>query len=261
MNIQMQKSIEEQLKSIGIEQNEARAEARWIAAFTSDADKAAEIVRRRSSREPLQYIFGEADFRFLTLKVTPETLIPRPETEELVDIVLKTVKRNGRMLDLGCGSGAIILASLHERKDLSGIGADISQGALKVAEENRSKYNITRAVFRQSDLFSALSGEKFDLIAANLPYVSEAEWRELEPEVRDFEPITALTAGHDGLELMEKTLEQAGNFLNPGGTVIFELSPHQAPVIAEYAEKLGCKSTILRDMTDRDRFVSAVFPE
>ncbi|MBE6403325.1 MAG: peptide chain release factor N(5)-glutamine methyltransferase [Lentisphaerae bacterium] len=218
-----------------------------------------EIIERRLHNEPWQYIFQRAYFRDLTLKVTPAVLIPRPETEILVDWCIDILPEGGKVLDLGTGSGAIALSVATERPDARVTACDVSRDALAVAAENAQNTAPGRVRWVESDLFSDLQGEKFDLIAANLPYVTENEHLELSPEVRLFEPKLALTSGEDGLELIRKTVVQAAGHLSPHGAIILEMSSSQTGTVAElFCETLQyCAIEIIKDYTQRDRFVAA----
>ena len=235
-------------------------EARWIAGETPDAASAMLTARKRASGMPLQYLLGTAPFRNLMLKVDPRVLIPRPETELLAQWLIDHAPVNGKILDLGCGSGAIALATASERSDLSVIAADVSCDALAVAEANAAFCKISNVEFIHSDLFAGLSGYKFDLIGANLPYVTEEEFPSLPPEVRDYEPRLALTAPDNGLALIRRCIEQLPDHLNPGGGVIFELSPPQAKKTAQLLTAQGLTSAILLDLCGRERFVTGVCP-
>lgn len=266
-------NIIRRLRGFGIDRRESAAESRWIAEYLrraapgggAEREKLLEnILSRRSGREPLQYILGEADFRYLTLEVNSAVLIPRPETEELCDELFRHIPGRGegmRLLDLGCGSGAIALAAAFERPELEVVAVDVSPEALAVAEKNREKYRLKNVRLLRSDLFSGLDAkEKFDFIAANLPYVSEEEYAALEPEVRQYEPKLALTAGDGGCALMKKAAERARDFLEPGGRMIFELSPQQSGTLAGHLRTLGYRQVSeLCDLTGRSRFVAGVF--
>jgi release factor glutamine methyltransferase len=234
-----------------------RQESRWIAEDAPDCDTALNYARRRAGGEPLQYILGTAPFRNLMLKVDSRVLIPRPETETLVQWLIERVPLGGKVLDIGCGSGAISISLADERPDLQVFAVDISNEALELAKENAELCGV-KVNFRHSDLFSALDGEKFDFIAANLPYVTEEEYAELDFEVKNFEPKLALTADDDGLELILKTIEQLPCFLNSGGGAIFELSPHQAQRCCIALENIGLHSAVVKDLCQRDRFVVGI---
>ena len=234
-------------------------ESRWIVEDAPDADSALDYARRRIEGEPLQYILGTAPFRNLMLKVDRRVLIPRPETETLVQWLIDRVPAGCSVLDLGCGSGAIAIALADERRDLQVTAVDVSADALALAKENGQLCNVD-VEFVQSDLFSALSGRKFDFVAANLPYVTEEEYAGLDSEVKDYEPKLALTADDDGLFLILKTIETLSGHLNPGGGAIFELSPHQAARTASALAAAGFSSAVVKDLCQRDRFVTGILP-
>ena len=216
-------------------------------------------LSRRCNREPLQYILGNAPFGELELKVTPAVLIPRCETEVLVDHAVKHLPENGKLLDVGCGSGAISLLAAYRRRDIAVTALDKSPEALAVAGENARLLDLSsRVKFHESDLLSALTEEKFDVIAANLPYVTFDEYAELAPEVRSFEPQLALTAPDEGMALIFGLIRTAPRFLVPGGSIVLEMSPHQT-VRAESALKENGFSEveIFADQFGKMRFVAA----
>lgn len=215
-----------------------------------------QLAARRCSREPLQYITGKAYFRDIVLDVDPHVLIPRPETELLVDFVINKLPVNGRLLDIGTGSGTIAVSTAVERRDVRVTAVDVSYEALQIAEKNAEKYGV-EIRFIESDLFSALAGEWFDVISANLPYVTEDEYKDLAPEVRSHEPVLALVAADDGFELIRRTAEALSDHLFPGGSAIFELAPAQAPRLQKLLQSLGFVSGVIRDLAGRDRFVTA----
>lgn len=221
------------------------------------------LGNRRAGREPLQYLLGYAYFMDIRLDVSPEVLIPRPETECLVEWTAKYLPRSGTLLDLGTGSGAIALAVAYERPDAVITAVDVSPNALSIALNNAEKLGLSRVRFLESDLFCALEGEAFDLIAANLPYVTDEEYTGLEPEVRCHEPRLALTAPDAGFDLIRRAAHAAAQHLKPGGRIIFELSPFQAPRLAELLAAAGAFREIaaMQDYTHRERFVTARLAE
>ncbi len=233
-----------------------RREAQWLVEESSSEQAAWENALRRAAGEPLQYVLGTAPFRDLMLKSDPRALIPRPETETLAQWIIDRTPAGGKVLDLGTGSGAIALAVATERPDTMVTAADISPDALALAQENALLCGAENVSFIRSDLFSALENHRFDTIGANLPYVTEDEYAGLSPEVRDFEPVLALTAPENGLLLIRRTIENISNHLNPGGGAIFELSPHQAPQTAAMLEQAGLTAEIVKDLCGRDRFVT-----
>jgi release factor glutamine methyltransferase len=221
-------------------------------------DALEKILQRREKREPLQYILGHAHFMKLDLFVNPNVLIPRPETELLVEHLCKIAPQNGKVLDLGTGSGAIALALAFERNDLRISAVDISKTALAVAKKNRDKYQLDNVEFLESNLFSNLKERRFDCIAANLPYVSENEYIYLMPEVKEFEPKLALTAPEEGLELIYKCIKKAPEHLNSEGLIIFEMGINQAQNISQALSVSGNFKNIktIQDYSCRNRFVS-----
>ncbi|MCP3966296.1 MAG: peptide chain release factor N(5)-glutamine methyltransferase [Lentisphaerae bacterium] len=220
---------------------------------------AEEMVIRREKHEPLQYIIGEAHFMSLALYVTPDVLIPRPETEILVEKICEIIPKNGTLLDLGTGSGAIALAAAYERLDIKVTAVDVSINALEVARQNSKKYGMDTVEFIESDLFSNLSHQRFDCIAANLPYVTDEEYKTLMPEVKKYEPRLALTAPDSGLKLIFKTIKHAHKHLQPDGYIIFEHGIHQAEAIRDAleGEKRYKDIEIIQDYSRRDRFTAA----
>ncbi len=231
----------------------------------SEADPAAvlrgeAIVTRREKREPLQYLLGNAPFRDIELEVTPDVLIPRPETELLVDFVLKHLPPGGRLLDVGTGSGAIGLAAAFERRDITVLALDVSPAALAVAARNAARLKLAdRVEFRAGNLLAALApDETFDLIAANLPYIAEEDYAGLQPEVRDHEPKLALTAADGGLALVLELARQAPPRLTPGGRIIFEIGEGQAERLVMALKQNYREVGVIRDYNRIDRHVYAL---
>ena len=232
------REIARRLREAGIAN--ADQEARWLhaAAFPrryvdySDLENGAyqdrleDMVSRRLAREPLAHITGRRAFWNHVFDVTPDVLDPRSDTETLVELALE--KQWSRVLDMGTGSGCILLSLLAEREDTTGLGIDVSADALKVAESNAQRLELThRAEFRHSDWFEAVDRE-FDIIVSNPPYIAEGELATLEPEVRDHEPRIALTPGQDGLAAYRKIIPAAHEFLKPGGWLMVEIGYEQA---------------------------------
>lgn len=216
-------------------------------------DALLEMFRRRALHEPAQYILGRAPFRELELQVTPAVLIPRPETEELVTLALERAPQGAKILDMGTGSGAIPIALKTERADLQITAVDLSSEALAVARANAASYKA-EIEFLSSDLWQNLQSRIFDLVTANLPYVSEDEYKQCSSEIF-FEPVMALTAPRDGLELMEKMIRELHDHLSPGGWAIFELSPWQNPLICALGTSLNFKAGSVNDLEGKARFV------
>jgi release factor glutamine methyltransferase len=199
------------------------------------------LVGRRSRREPLQYILGRAEFWSLTFAVGPSVLIPRPDTEVLVEEALRRVKADGTILDVGTGSGAIAVALAHELPAARLIGIDISASALQVAAENARHQGVAERVeLRQVDL-ACLPPGPFDLIVANPPYIPTQDLAGLMPEVRDYEPSSALAGGTDGLDCYRLLAGQAIDRLLPGGWLLVEVGIGQAAAVREFFIAAGLR--------------------
>lgn len=212
---------------------------------------------RRVAREPLSHITGERLFWGRAFRVTPDVLDPRPETEVLVDAAVR-VGPFARILDLGTGTGCLLLSLLGEWPTATGVGTDISVAALNVARENAELQDVaSRAVFIQSDWFDQVAG-CFDLIVSNPPYIAAHEMAGLAPEVRDHEPDLALTPGDDGLAAYRLIADRIRNVLSPGGVVMVEIGPTQALEVSELFARGGLTvSSILPDLDQRPRVVVA----
>ena len=185
-----------------------------------------EWLRRRAAHEPIQYILGEQEFWGLTFAVTPDVLIPRPETEHLVEALLERVPHDQpvRIADVGTGSGAIAVALAHSLQLAQVTALDISEAALAVARQNADTHQVAdRVRLLTSDLLSAVAGERFDAIVSNPPYVAEADRDSLEPQVRDYEPAMALFGGPSGFEVYERLIPQAREALQPDGWLLIEM--------------------------------------
>lgn len=200
------------------------------------ADEALEkfnaMLERRLKREPMAYIRGKKEFYGHEFAVTPDVLIPRPETEALVAFLVKNAKDNASILDMGTGSGAIAVAAKLARPDLLVAATDISAEALKVAKQNAQKLGAQIELIK-SDLFDNIDGD-FDLIAANLPYVPT--YTPLEKEL-DFEPDLALFADDDGLDLYHKFFLEVEEYMTPGGIIVIEHDPRQFSWILAYTRR------------------------
>lgn len=219
----------------------------------------------RAERRPLQYILGRTPFRELELMVDERVLIPRPETEELVGAVLARVREWGRegleAVDVGTGSGAIALSLVTEGPFQKVVAIDRSSDALAVAQANAEALGPAgaRVEFREGDLLDPVGEERFDVIVANLPYVSPQEFGELEPEVREWEPEGALVARDGGLELLRRLVSLAPQLLRPGGLLALEVGMTQAREVAAAMDQVPALGApvILRDLAGKDRIVLA----
>lgn len=275
-------------------------EARWIVAHavgvsprelvsrldnrTPAATAAAveEMTDRRIAGAPLQYILGEWSFRRLEVSVDQRALVPRPETEEVVDVALAELRRvesgagraaSGTTLiaaDLGTGSGVIALSlALEGPAGLEVWATDVSDDALALARTNLSSFSDTHPTARPVHLaggswFEALPDAlegAIDVVVSNPPYVSAAEWSALDPEVRDHEPRTALVPGTTGREALETLIDVARSWLAPGGSLVLEMAPHQADAMADRAADAGYTDiAVRRDLAGRDRILVARRP-
>ncbi|MBX3736165.1 MAG: peptide chain release factor N(5)-glutamine methyltransferase [Candidatus Didemnitutus sp.] len=220
------------------------------------------LVKRRSEREPLQYIVGTTEFSGLTLKVDRRALIPRPETELLVELAKEQFSASppAHVLDLGTGSGAIALALAKHFADAMVTAVDVSSDALALARENATALGLAERVrFSQSDWLAGVTeGEKFELIVANPPYLSDAETKETAPEVQKFEPWNALSAGPDGTAALRKIIAESPRWLAVSGVLMLETGIAQHAQLLEAAKAAGFSSAeSRRDLTGRDRFVIA----
>ncbi|MFM2356143.1 MAG: hypothetical protein RLZZ528_1879 [Pseudomonadota bacterium] len=216
-------------------------------------------IAARLRRQPVAQITGLRAFYGHDFRVTPDTLDPRPETELLVDLALS--RPFARLLDLGTGTGCILLSCLAANRAATGIGTDLSEAALAVATGNAARLGLSsRAHFRRSDWFAEVP-ERFDLIVSNPPYIAEAEMAALAPEVRDWEPRMALTPGGDGLAAYRAIARGAPARLMSGGRLIVETGWQQGPAVAELLTAAGLVSVeVAADLNGRDRVVSAVKP-
>jgi release factor glutamine methyltransferase len=217
-------------------------------------------LRAREARRPVAQITGSRLFWGRPFRVTPDTLDPRPETECLVAEALAAPFQ--RVLDLGTGTGCILLSLLAERPQARGLGIDVSEAALAVAAENARGLGLAaRAELRQGDWFSGLEG-RFDLIVSNPPYIAAAEMAGLAPEVALHEPAQALTDGADGLTAYRAIAGGAGEHLLPGGRILLEIGPTQGAAVAGLLAGAGLSGVrVLPDLDGRDRVVAAQAPQ
>ncbi len=184
------------------------------------------FVRRRATREPIQYISGVQEFYGLEFEVTPDVLIPRPETEILVERAINLIGEieNAVLCEVGIGSGCIAISLLHGATSATAIGLDVSDAALGVTHRNAERHSVAnRLELRLSDVFEGLADQKFNLILSNPPYVSAMDIDGLEPEVRDFEPHLALTDGSNGLSIIRRIVNGAPGHLSPSGHLLVEI--------------------------------------
>lgn len=216
-----------------------------------------EIYQQLASHKPAQYIIGQADFFGMQLKVDERVLIPRPETEELVDLILtENPEESLKILDIGTGSGAIALALTKNRPDWSVTAADISQAALELASENAKNQNLN-IFFKKSDCFAEIS-EKYDIIVSNPPYISREDESEVGLNVLHSEPHLALFADEDGLAIYRRIAEDAKDYLTDGGKIYLEIGYKQGQSVPDLFRKYLPEKRIrtLKDQFGQDRMVA-----
>ncbi|MCA9435254.1 MAG: peptide chain release factor N(5)-glutamine methyltransferase [Candidatus Omnitrophica bacterium] len=219
-------------------------------------DRAYCLLQRRLRHEPMAYILGRKDFRNLTLKVSPAVLIPRPETEELIDLAREIQPRASHIIDVGTGSGCIPLSLAEVFPESHLFGVDFSIEALHVALSNdpASRVNWIRA-----DWLGAFASGSFDLAVSNPPYLTEQEMETLEPQVRDYEPVSALDGGVDGCDQYRRLIPQIARCLRSGGHTVLEIGPSVAHKVAGLLNESGFRQiSIHKDLAGRDRFASGV---
>ena len=223
------------------------------------------LLKRRSSREPLQYILGEVDFRDLKLKVDKRVLIPRPETEYLIQLIdnylndIDLKNREINVLDLGSGSGCISLSIAKENPNFKVEGIDISQDAIDLAIENKELNDVVNCNFKQADLLLLEDVSSYDLIVSNPPYVSKEDMGELEKELIDYEPLNALTDHNDGLTFYKKIIELASK--NKDQIIFLEHALNQEEEIINIIKRLNsdCEIIKIKDQFDINRFIRLNF--
>lgn len=217
-------------------------------------------LKKRAERVPLQYIVGETEFMGLRFKVNSNVLIPRQDTETLVEEALKVVEPGMRVLDMCTGSGCIIISILHNASDVMGMAVDISKQALNVAKEN-AKMNEVAVLFERSDMFDNVTGT-FDVIVSNPPYIPTEVIPKLMPEVRDFEPMDALDGKEDGLYFYRRIADECKKYLNPGGRILVEIGYDQGEAVSELFAQAGLSDVkVIKDLAKNDRVVSGVLVE
>lgn len=222
-------------------------------------------IRQRAEHIPLQQLTGEQDFMGLTFSVNEHVLIPRQDTEILVEEVLKELHDGMRVLDMCTGSGCILLSLMHYSNDCEGLGVDLSAEALEVAERNVLKVltpeKAEHVQFLQSDLFEKLK-DKFEIIVSNPPYIASAEVEKLMPEVRDHEPRMALDGTEDGLYFYRRIIEEAGKHLVSSGMLFFEIGYDQGQAVSELMRTEGYREVqVVQDYAGLDRVVFGTYVE
>ncbi|MGB6860895.1 MAG: peptide chain release factor N(5)-glutamine methyltransferase [Pseudolabrys sp.] len=224
------------------------------------------LAARRLKREPVSRILGQKEFWSIALAITPDVLVPRPETETVVEGALDFVVRGGlrmeklRILDIGTGSGALLLALLRELPNATGTGTDISTGALKVARENAARCGVEgRCTFVVCDIASVVEGP-FDLLVSNPPYIAHDEITSLAPEVKNYDPMVALDGGDDGLAAYRAIAADAKRLLAPGARMFVELGAGQEAAVRDLFTNVGLIAGIARtDLAGIPRVLGAGF--
>lgn len=272
MTPEVLRAAAERLAAAGIDDALGEARRLWGVAYPrryADYDEATdgtalkrfeEFVARRADREPFSHISGGRYFWKHHFKVTPDVLDPRPETETLVELALS--ESFERVLDLGTGSGCIVISLLAERVEATGVGTDISEKAVLIAGENAHRAEVAdRLILPISDWFADIGG-RFDLIVSNPPYISAEEMAGLEPEVRNFEPHAALTDHADGLTAYRIIAAGAPDYLTPGGRLMVEIGATQGEAVKELFRAAGLESVSVHpDLDGRDRVVAGRVPQ
>ncbi len=213
------------------------------------------LLQRRIAGEPVAYLTGTRNFWTLELKVTPDTLIPRPETELLVELALERLPENTsiRVADLGTGSGAIALAIASGRREVRVIGTDVSTAALAIANENARANDIHNVEFRHGSWFAPLDGERFQIVVSNPPYIAESDPHLRQGDLR-FEPAGALSSGADGLDAIREIVLEAPRYLLAGGWLLMEHGWEQGDAIRALLEQAGfAEVSTAQDLEGRDR--------
>ena len=218
-----------------------------------------EFVRRRSSREPFQYITGQQEFYGLEFAVTPDVLIPRPETEILVEEAIKELQKLNELkklafFEIGVGSGCISVSILHNVPAATAVAIDISEKALAVAKRNTERHGVAdRLSLRIGDVFGGVT-DKFDMIVSNPPYIPDADLTDMQKEVRDFEPHNALFAGSDGLDVVRRIIGEAPENLYPDGLLLMEIGFGQSEILRDLVDPtIWSKAEFLPDLQGIDR--------
>lgn len=227
---------------------------------TAEAERFGEAVRRRSLREPFHYIVGKREFYGLEFFVNADVLIPRPETEILVEEAKRTLGGldRSRFFEVGTGSGCIAISILTHVRAARGIASDISAEAIKVARANAAKHNVSdRVDFLVTDVFDAIGETRSDLVVSNPPYIAQIDMEDLQKEVRGNEPIQALTDGMDGTRVLERIIRGAPVLLRPGGRLLLEIGAGQAGTVqGMFDEKIWEDVHLIEDLQGIPRVIS-----
>lgn len=219
------------------------------------------VIKRRASHEPFQYIVGKQEFFGMDFEVTPDVLIPRPETEILVEAVIEEYKERGafRFCEIGVGSGCISTALLANLPQSSAVGVDISTAAIEIAGRNARRHNVSeRLELVHSDMFDGVSETSFDLFVSNPPYVPDGDLDSLQQEVKGFEPRVALTGGTDGLDIVRTLISQSPKYLIPNGFLFIEIGWDQSERVADLLDRrVWASFELMPDLQGIPRIVKA----
>jgi release factor glutamine methyltransferase len=220
-----------------------------------------EFLRRRAGHEPFQYIVGKQEFYGLDFAVSPDVLIPRPETELIVENAIEILREieKPRFCEVGVGSGCISVATLHNLKTAEALGLDVSERALKIARKNAEAHQAAeRLKLEISNVFEVLNDEKFDLIVSNPPYISSEDVKTLQAEVRDFEPFSALSDGKDGFSIIEQIIKDAPKFLRKRAFLLMEIGFKQAEKVEKmFRSEIWREVEFLPDLQSIPRVIKA----
>jgi release factor glutamine methyltransferase len=245
------------LRAVGLPEPRREALRIWRELAAGPEPEFVAAVERRAGGEPLAYVTGQAGFRHLLLRADRRALIPRPETEQLAELVLQ-VAPAGRVADVGTGTGCIALSLATEGGYDEVVAIDRSAGALSLARENRAQVGARRVHLVRGDLTEPLAAASLDALVANPPYLTDSEWRELDSSVGQWEPSESLASGPDGLRDTRRLLADGRRVLRPGGLLALELDCRRAGRVAQLATGLGWNGVQLtRDLFGRERYLLA----
>lgn len=258
MNVDL-KAATQCLAKAGVD--EPAREARLLARAARDATEFETFISRRANREPFAYIIGRREFWSLDFEVTPDVLIPRPDSETLIEVALKafTGAPPRRIVDLGTGSGCLLMALLSEWPHATGLAVDISPAALALARRNAERLGMAQRIEFVCSDFGALQRGPFDLAVSNPPYISANEIEGLEPEVASFEPRLALDGGPDGLAAYRRLARALPGVLAQGGRALLEIGWTQAGEVKNILENQCLEGVrVIKDLAGHDRIVEAI---
>ena len=232
-----------------------------------EVDRLRGLLARRGKHEPMAYILGRKEFMGLDFEVASGVLIPRPDTELLVEAVKHRASDTGSLhiFEIGPGSGCIIISLLHALPQARGTAVDLSEKSLEITEKNAARIGVAeRLTLHQGSLFEPLKDSpaaSFDWIVSNPPYILDSEWAGLQKDVKDYEPAMALRAGPEGLEVYRPLITEAPRWLKPGGGLALEVSPATSSAVAQLMKSSGFSGIeILKDLAEHDRVVIGTFP-